>query len=88
MIDNTEQTAKDTVDLLKQRLRRIEYFLTGHDPAQEPLQEAASEGKDCTVLTRLSEVEHNLTKLASKSPTVNHLLKLRKLQIYVQSSFR
>ena len=79
MTDDTERTARETVDLLEQRLRRIEYFLTGHDPAQEPLQEAAADRKDRTVLTHLSQVGQNLTKLASKSPTVNDLLKLCKL---------
>ncbi len=79
MTDDTEQTARETVDLLEQRLRRIEYFLTGHDPAQEPLQEAAAEGKNRTVLTRLSKVENDLAELATNSPVVNDLLKLCKV---------
>lgn len=78
MTDDIEQTARDTVDLLEQRLRRIEYFLTGHDPAQESLQEAVAEGKDRTVLTRLAKVENSLAKLASSSPVVEDLLKLCK----------
>ena len=76
MTEDTEQTAKGSVDLLEYRLRRIEYFLTGHDPAQEPLQKAAAEGKDRTVLTRLTEVENNLAQLASNSPVASDLLKL------------
>lgn len=76
MTDDTERTAKGTVNLLEQRLRRIEFFLSGHDRAQESLQKAATEGKDRTVLTRLSEVEDNLARLASNSPVVNDLLKL------------
>lgn len=76
MTDDTERTAKGTVNLLEQRLRRIEFFLSGHDHAQESLHKAATEGKDRTVLTRLSEVEDNLAKLASNSPVVNDLLKL------------
>ncbi len=78
MTDDIEQTARGTVDLLEQRLRRIEYFLTGHDPAQESLQEAVAEGKDRTVLTRLAKVENSLAKLASSSPVVEDLLKLCK----------
>ena len=79
MTDDTEQTAKETVDFLEQRLRRIEYFLTGQDPAHESLQEVAAEGKDRTVLTRLSEIEHNLSKLASGSPVISDLLKICEL---------
>ena len=78
MTDDSEHTARATVDLLEQRLRRIEYFLTGHDPAHESLQDAASKGNDCTVLTRLSKIESNLVKLASDLPVVNDLLRLRK----------
>ena len=78
MTDDTEQTARETVNLLEQRLRRIEYFLTGQDPAHESLQEAAAGGRDRTVLTRLSNVEDGLAKLASYSPVVNDLLKLCK----------
>ena len=78
MTDDLERNARHTVDLLEQRLQRIEYFLTGQDPAHDYLQDAASGGRDRTVLTRLSKVESNLARLASNLPVVNDLLRLCK----------
>jgi hypothetical protein len=72
-MDNTfDKTALETIDLLEARLKRIEYAVCGHiDQSTLPNQKK-------TAIQRLGELEHSLHQIASRSSTVQDLLKLRK----------
>ena len=70
------KTTSETIDLLQYRLQRIEYYLTGSEDSQKPLQKLAAQGREHGVLAQLVKVEHNLARLSSKSPLVHQLLSL------------
>lgn len=78
MLDDGDQTAVDTVELLRRRLEKIEIILFGKNDIDKP-EETVPHGKDRAVLSRLPRLESNLTKLASKSAVVDDLLKLCKV---------
>ncbi|MCJ1257861.1 hypothetical protein MMC24_005687 [Lignoscripta atroalba] len=65
----------ETIDLLEFRLRRLEFYLSGHD-SQDILLQAASQGKDGTINTRLERIHVALETLSSKSRVVNDVLNL------------
>jgi hypothetical protein len=66
-----DKTALETIDLLEARLKRIEYAVCGHiDQFTLPSQKK-------TAVQRLGELEHSLHQIASRSSTVQDLLKLR-----------
>ena len=67
----------ETIDLLEFRLRRLEFYLSGHD-SQDILLQAASQGKDGTINTRLERIHVALETLSSKSRVVNDVLNLCK----------
>ncbi|KAL8790102.1 MAG: hypothetical protein Q9213_000804 [Squamulea squamosa] len=77
MIQSTYETAISTLDDLQARLQRLEYFLSGSDDAQAPLEAAVSKGRDHTILARLSKLEHTLHSLSEKSPVIHDLLQLQ-----------
>ena len=66
-----------TLDDLQARLRRLEYYLSGSDDAQLRLEAAVSQGKDHTVMARLSTLQHTLHNLSERSPVVHDLLQIR-----------
>ncbi len=66
-----DKTAVETIDLLEARLRRIEYAVCGHD------EKATIADNKGTATQRLSDLEHKLHQLASKSRVILDLLKLR-----------
>ena len=76
MSDSEQKTALATIDLLERRLQRIN-FLLSENAETESLKDIAAQGKNQTVLARLAEIENGLGKLASKSPALGDLLKLR-----------
>jgi hypothetical protein len=72
-MENTfDKTALETIDLLEARLKRIEYVVCGH------IDEHALQNQKKTAVQRLGELEYSLHQIASKSSTVQELLKLRK----------
>jgi hypothetical protein len=71
-MDNTfDKTAVETIDLLEARLRRIEYAICGH------VDSAAISSSEASAFERLSDLEHTLHQLASKSRVIQDLLQLR-----------
>ncbi len=73
-MENTfDETAVETIDLLEARLRRIEYVVCGHDE-KATVTDNTNKG---TATQRLSDLEHKLHQLASKSRVVQDLLRLR-----------
>jgi hypothetical protein len=71
-MDNTfDKTAIETIDLLEARLRRIEYAVCGH------VDSAAISSSEASAFERLSNLEHTLHQLASKSRVIQDLLQLR-----------
>lgn len=69
-MENTfDKTAVETIDLLEARLRRIEYALGGSQVQADSKLSAAR---------RITNLEHTLHQLASKSSVVQDLLRLRK----------
>jgi len=71
------RTALATLGSLEDRLRRVEWYLSGSDDVANTLQQVASQGKDSTVQARLAKLENNLQRLSTRSPDVNELLRLR-----------
>jgi hypothetical protein len=72
-MENTfDQTTVETIELLEVRLRRIEYAVCGQ------VDEATLSNNKQPISKRLSELEHSLHQLASKSRVVQDLLRLRK----------
>lgn len=65
-----DKTATETIDLLEARLRRIEFAVSGH------VEDTLSSNKS-TATQRLADLERSLHQLASKSRTIQELLKLR-----------
>ncbi|KAL8765757.1 MAG: hypothetical protein Q9209_007264 [Squamulea sp. 1 TL-2023] len=77
MIPPAYETAIATLDDLQGRLQRLEYFLSGSDDAQAPLEAAVSKGRDHTIMARLSKLEHALHSLSERSPVIHDLLQLQ-----------
>ena len=73
-----KDTALATLDSLEDRLRRVEWYLSGSNEVDDNLQKVVNEGNNDTILARLAELESNLDRLSAHSPTVNALLKLSK----------
>ncbi|KAM3083901.1 hypothetical protein ACMFMG_001993 [Clarireedia jacksonii] len=70
-MDNTfDKTAVETIDLLEARLRRIEYAVCGH------VDSAAITSSEASAYERLSNLEHTLHQLATKSRVIQDLLHL------------
>ncbi|KAG9237937.1 hypothetical protein BJ875DRAFT_108811 [Amylocarpus encephaloides] len=69
-MENTfDKTALETIDLLEARLKRIEFAVCGHV-------KTAIQSQKRPVVQRMSELEHTLHQLASRSRVVQELLKL------------
>lgn len=73
----SSKTALETLDMLEERICRVEWYLSGSDDVADTLQRVADQGKDSTVQARLSRLENDLSRLSSKSPEVSELLRLR-----------
>ena len=73
----SDDIALDTLTALEERLRRVEWYLSGSDDVQTTLQGAADQGRDHTAQARLQSLESNLSRLVTQSPTVRNLLILR-----------
>lgn len=65
-----------TIDLLENRMQRIEFVLIGNDTPQKILQQSALQGKDQTVLARLDHLETTLRNLLSHSDIARDMLNL------------
>lgn len=71
-MDNTfDKTATETIDLFEARLRRIEYAVCGQNA-----ETSVTDGK-LPVAQRLASLERALHQVASKSKTVQDLLRIR-----------
>lgn len=73
------QAASDTLVLLEERLRRVQYILHGDllqtDTIKEP--STSEPTRQPPASERLRRLERNLASLASKSPTVSEILDLQ-----------
>ena len=72
------KTALETIELLTYRLRRIEFLLTGSDEEELQLQKLAAQAQEHSLHARITSLENDLARLASKSAMVDGLLKLCK----------
>ena len=70
------KTALETIELLAYRLRRIEFLLTGSDEEDQQLQKLAAQAQEHGLHARITSLENDLARLASKSAMVDGLLKL------------
>ncbi|KAL8748343.1 MAG: hypothetical protein Q9184_007374 [Pyrenodesmia sp. 2 TL-2023] len=70
------ETALTTLDNLQYRLRRLEYFISGSDDAQEPLAAVVSKGREYNITSRLAKLERTLHSISEDSPIVQELLQL------------
>lgn len=77
MDESSNQTAIATLFSLEDRLRRLEWYLSGDDEVKDTLQRVIDQGKNNTVQARLGKLENDLDKLSTRSPIVYNLLKLR-----------
>lgn len=75
---NSYQTASDTLALLEERLRRIDYILHGDNPIPTSDPKPDANRPTPPAAERLRRLERNLASLASKSPTVTEILDLQK----------
>ncbi len=76
MSEPATKTALTTLDSLEARLRKIQWYLSGNDEAEDTLQKVTAQGHDYTVHARLARLEHDLGRLSSRSPVVRDLLRL------------
>ena len=75
-----------TVELLKYRIKRIEFVISGNDTPQDILQQTALQGKDQIIPARLDHLETALRNLSLASKIVRDILDLCKAeQLLVQS---
>jgi len=73
-MDNTfDRIAVETIDLLEARLRRIEFAVRGH------IDQTNISNTGESAYKRLTDLEHSLHQLASKSKAIQDLLRLREL---------
>ena len=79
MNDVSSRNAVATLISLQDRLRRVEWYLSGSDELEIAPRQAANAARDDTVQARLAGLISRLDKVSTQSPTVNTLLKLRKL---------
>ncbi|KAL8751087.1 MAG: hypothetical protein Q9199_006653 [Rusavskia elegans] len=77
MTQQAYERAMDSIENLEARLRRLEYYLSGSDDAQPPLEAAVSKGRDHTVMARLSTLEHTLHDMSERSSVVHDLLQIQ-----------
>ncbi|KAL8952063.1 MAG: hypothetical protein Q9222_002015 [Ikaeria aurantiellina] len=77
MDNDAHTTALATLENLQARLQRIEYYLSGSDEAQQPLEAAISKGKDQSIASRLTFLERTLHTMRERSPVVHDLLQLQ-----------
>ncbi|KAI4144936.1 MAG: hypothetical protein L6R39_003972 [Caloplaca ligustica] len=71
------ETALATLDNLQYRLRRLEYFISGSDDAEGPLEAAVAKGRDHSIMARLAKLEHTLYSMSERLPVVHELLQLQ-----------
>ena len=76
MDNNSNKTAFETLSSLGDRLRRLEWYLSGTDEAGSTLQQVVDQGKNNTVQVRLGKLENDLDGLSARSPAAHGLLKL------------
>lgn len=79
MTQNPANSALDMLDDLQHRLQRLEFFLSGSDDPQKPLEAVISKGRDHTITTRLAGLERKLSSMSEQSPIIHDLLQLRTL---------
>ncbi|KAL8716430.1 MAG: hypothetical protein Q9220_000337 [cf. Caloplaca sp. 1 TL-2023] len=77
MDNEAPTTALATLENLQARLQRIEFYLSGSDDAQQPLEAAISTGKDHSIAARLAILENTLHTMRERSPVVHDLLQLQ-----------
>ncbi|TAQ84551.1 hypothetical protein B7494_g7129 [Chlorociboria aeruginascens] len=72
-VNNTlDKTATETIELLEARLRRIEYAISGRQ-----VEYPVPSNQQASAASRLTDLEHSLHQLASKSRVIQDLLRLR-----------
>lgn len=79
MTRNTPDAALAMLDDLQYRLQRLEFFLSGSDDPQKPLEAVISRGRDHTITSRLARLERKLISMSEQSPIIHDLLQLRTL---------
>ncbi|KAI4199923.1 MAG: hypothetical protein LQ350_004275 [Teloschistes chrysophthalmus] len=77
MTQNPANSALDMLDDLQHRLQRLEFFLSGSDDPQKPLEAVISKGRDHTITTRLAGLERKLSSMSEQSPIIHDLLQLQ-----------
>ncbi|KAI4208330.1 MAG: hypothetical protein LQ348_000254 [Seirophora lacunosa] len=73
----THELAVTTLENLQHRLQRLEYFISGSDKPQEPLEAVISNGREHNIMSRLAKLEHTLYSLGERSPIIHELLQLQ-----------
>ena len=73
---NSRETAKQTVWMLEERLRRLDYVLTGH--VNDDIMGSSPDKPQASALTRLMTLERTLSALTAKSHAVSDVLALQK----------
>jgi len=86
MSDTANKTALETLDALEDRIRRVGWYLSGSDNAEEALQQVAANGRDQTAQARLEKLENDLAKLSARSTVVRDLLQLREFAVLGQGA--
>lgn len=74
---DTHGTGITTLENLQYRLQRLEYFISGSDNAQEPLEAVISKGREHNITSQLAKLEKTLHSLSEQSPIIDELLQLR-----------
>ncbi|KAI4256316.1 MAG: hypothetical protein LQ352_002150 [Teloschistes flavicans] len=77
MTRNTPDAALAMLDDLQYRLQRLEFFLSGSDDPQKPLEAVISRGRDHTITSRLARLERKLISMSEQSPIIHDLLQLQ-----------
>ncbi|KAL8653872.1 MAG: hypothetical protein Q9210_001846 [Variospora velana] len=73
----THDTSITTLENLQYRLQRLEYFISGSDNAQEPLEGVISKGREHNITSQLAKLEKTLHSLSEQSPIIDELLQLQ-----------
>jgi hypothetical protein len=76
MNNSMDATALRTIELLEHRLEKVRFLLSGDDRREDDVHRIETQGKNHTVLARLSLIENQLNQLAERSPVVRRLLQL------------
>lgn len=71
----SKETAADTLALLEERLRRVDYVLNGDEQARDTTEPSPSSG---SATARLRRLENMLQQLVARSPSAADVLALRK----------